>query len=154
MAAHTHISHWRLQDTTYHYRCPRCREWLACDWSSRQEPRLCGGCGLRHVATSPLFDPKAWVETREPPYEMVRAAFLMHGRIVDGTHVCTTPGCRREAAVLDHHVAFDDFATPEENPGKTCVENLYPVCPECDRSQASRRNEWIRSSSMRLVIEK
>jgi hypothetical protein len=101
-----------------------------------------------------MFDPKAWVETREPPYEMVRAAFVQHGRVEGGMHLCTTPGCDREATVLDHRVTFNDQVSAEDNPGKTCVENLYPVCPECDRGATRRRGEWIRSSNMRLVIEK
>jgi len=136
MAVQTHISHWRLQDTTYHYRCPRCREWLTCAWSKRPEPRSCRVCELHHVATSPMFDPSAWVETREPPYEMARAAFVLHAHVVDGVRTCTAPGCEREAHVLAHHI-------PIESGGRTCVDNLFPVCTEHDRT-----------SGLRLLVEK
>src|SRR4051812_33423649 len=132
MAAHTHISHWRLPDTTYHYRCPNCRRWLTCKWSEHADPRKCPGddCKRTHVAPSPAFDTSAWVETRDAPYEMARAAFLLHGRVECGRHVCTAEGCTSEATVLDHRVPFDANVPAEKNPGKTCVENLYPTCSE------------------------
>jgi len=49
--------------------------------------------------------------------------------------VCTHEGCTREATVLDHRVPFDAHVRASENPGKTCVENLYPTCSEHDRSK-------------------
>lgn len=156
MAVHTHISHWRLQDTTYHYRCPGCREWLRCAWSERLEPRPCPRevCKLRHIATSPMFDPKAWVETRDAPYEMARAAFLLHGRVVGGKHVCTVPGCDREATLLDHRVPFVACLRAEDNPGKTSVENLFPMCSECDRSKGEEGyEEWVTSPDLRVLNE-
>lgn len=156
MAVYTHISHWRLQDTTYHYRCPGCRRWLDCAWSARQDPRICPyeSCALRHVATAPMFDPLAWVEMRDAPYEMARAAFLLHGRVVNGRHMCSVPHCEREATVLDHRVPFDPRAQPEDNPGKTCVENLYPMCSECDRSKdEDGYEEWSTSPDLRVLNE-
>jgi len=154
MAAHTHISHWRMADTTYHYRCPACRRWLTCAWSAHSDPRKCphSDCKRFHVAPAPAFDVSAWVETRDAPYEMARAAFLLHGRVVDGRHMCTAPDCDREATVLDHRVSFDDSGPADENPGKTCVENLYPMCSECDRSKGDEGyEEWVTSPDLRVL---
>jgi 5-methylcytosine-specific restriction endonuclease McrA len=109
---------------------------------------------MRHVPPSPMFDTQAWVETRDAPYEMTRAAFLLHGRVVFGKHMCTVPGCTREATLLDHRVAFDGSATPEDNPGKTSVENLYPMCPECDHGKGDGDYEaWVTSPNLRALGE-
>ena len=109
---------------------------------------------MRHVATSPMFDPKAWVETRDAPYEMARAAFLLHGRVAGGRHMCTVPECDREATVLDHRVPFDTHVEAEDNSGKTCVENLFPMCSECDRSKgAEGYEEWVTSPDLRVLNE-
>ncbi len=99
------------------------------------DPRECPSCTRTHVAPSPAFDATAWVETRDAPYEMARAAFLLHGRVRGGRHMCTTEGCTREATVLDHRVPFDARAGASQNKGKTSVENLYPACSEHDRSK-------------------
>lgn len=154
MAAQTHISHWRLPDTTYHYRCPNCQRWLTCAWSAHSDPKRCPNdeCTRLHVPPSPAFDATAWVETREAPYEMARAAFLLHGRVRGGRHMCTFEGCTREATVLDHRVPFESSADPTKNAGKTCVENLYPTCSEHDRSKDEEGyGEWTTSPDLRVL---
>ena len=107
-----------------------------------------------HVPPSPAFDATAWVETRDAPNEMARAAFLLHGRVRGGRHVCTAEGCTREATVLDHRVPFDGHSDPAANPGKTCVENLYPTCSEHDRSKDEEGyEEWTTSPDLRVLNE-
>jgi len=101
-------------------------------------------CNRMHVPPSPAFDATAWVETREAPYEMARAAFLLHGRVRGGRHMCTFEGCTREATVLDHRVPFGE--------GKTCVENLFPTCSEHDRSKDEEGyGEWTTSPDLRVL---
>jgi hypothetical protein len=144
-AQQTHVSHWRLPDTTYHYRCPNCQRWLGCAWSLHLDPRRCSNCERTHVAPSPAFDATAWVETRDAPYEMARAAFLLHGRVRGGRHMCTAEGCTREATVLEHRVPFDEG-------GKTSAENLLPTCSEHDRGRDDEGyGEWTTSPDLRVL---
>ena len=68
--------------------------------------------------------------------------------------MCTAEGCTREATVLDHRVPFEANVPASDNPGKTCVENLYPTCSEHDRSKDDDGyGEWTTSTDLRVLNE-
>ena len=129
----------------YHYRCPQCRRWLSSDWQDRKQPRRCPHSDCQSVvgAPTPDADPAAWVDSHAVPDEMAKAACSVNGRRdATAAHLCSVPGCRRLAAELDHRVPFDWDAEPTSNRGKTCVENLFPICRECNASKAEHDYGW------------
>ena len=70
------------------------------------------------------------------------AYFVNRRRDATTAHLCSVPGCRRIAKELDHRVPFDAEAEPSANPGKTSVENLFPICRECNASKGDRNYAW------------
>ncbi len=130
----------------YHYRCPKCGRSVSTAWAQRFIEKRCPheDCGVVFAAPMPADDHEAWVDDYEAPYEMVCAALTHNGRCIDGVVVCSTPGCNREASMVSHRAAYDWTAKPAENPGKTCVDNLVPVCAECKLSASSNLHlRWL-----------
>jgi hypothetical protein len=66
--------------------------------------------------------------------------------------MCTADGCTSEATVLDHRVPFDATVSAAANPGKTCVENLFPTCSLHDQSKTEDGyEEWVTSPDLRVL---
>lgn len=68
-----------------------------------------------------------------------------------GNGLCTVEGCPKKADSLDHRIPYDADAKPSENPGKTCVRNLHPMCQE---HNSSKGNQEYESWSLQLKFAK
>jgi hypothetical protein len=145
MAISSLLYQWQAT-TQYHYRCPRCGRSVSTAWAQRLIEKRCPhtDCGAMFSAPMPGEDSEAWVDDYDAPYEMACAVFTFNGRCANGVCVCSTPGCGREATMVAHDVPYDWTAIPAENPGKTCVANLVPVCAECKLSASSNLHlRWL-----------
>src|SRR5438105_2748013 len=97
------------------YGCPKCGQILYADWASRKRLWICAFCRAPSYPPDPSEDHAAFVDSREPPQEVVDLVLELRGI------GCTVPGCRQRAEVLDHRIAF-------ARGGRTSIENLYPMC--------------------------
>lgn len=128
----------------YHYRCPQCRRWLSSEWDERHRAMRCphSDCQLLFSAPSPEKDQSAWVDSHEIPLEMASAARVVNRREGVRADLCSVPGCCRTATEIDHRIPYHWEAEASTNPGKTCVENLFPICHECNVSKGDRNYAW------------
>ena len=56
---------------------------------------------------------------------------------------CYIPWCKNKIDVFNFHVGHN---IPECKGGKTCLENLKPICSRCNSSMGSQYtiNEWMK----------
>ena len=149
MAISSLLHQWQ-ETIQYHYRCPKCRHWVSSAWAQRFIAKRCPhlGCDASFAAPMPSDDAFAWVDDYEAPYEMVCAAFILNGVCDGGSCICSMPGCPREATMVAHRTPYDWTVPAAENPGKTCPENLVPVCAECKLSASSNVHlRWLAHAS-------
>jgi hypothetical protein len=117
----------------WHYACPECHQPTHVRWDKIEMMTRCIECGFEHYPPTPHEDHYAWIDSQDWPPEMRETVVSMRGTI------CTVPGCYREATTLAHRV-------PYLKDGRTCVDNLVPICAEhaADRGDQDW-DEWLAS---------
>jgi len=120
----------------YHFKCPACGSERQREWEKRDKKLKCPSCDQMSAAPKPDQQPEAWVDQHDPPEEMRDAAMKING-FPDGR--CTVPGCTEKADCLDHRVAYRDGEG-----GRTCVDNLFPMCTSHNSSKGDQDYEnWL-----------
>jgi 5-methylcytosine-specific restriction endonuclease McrA len=115
----------------WNYICPYCNEWRYVDWEKREGRFKCEKMNKTYVPPTPSDQEQAYVDTHEWPELMEEVVVGAKGL------ACTVPGCEAHYETLDHRIPFS-------RDGRTCVENLFPMCNEHNQSKGDKNYEvWL-----------
>lgn len=109
----------------WNYVCPICSEWRQIDWEVRSKLHTCHKHKKSYYPPGPADQNHAFVDTHNWPVEMENEVVRVKG------NKCTTPNCNKNAETLDHRDAY-------ANGGKTSVDNLFPMCEDCNQSKGDK----------------
>lgn len=114
----------------WNYKCPICGEWCYCDWDERETNVTCSKKTVYTIPT-PAQQHNAYVDTHNWPAEMEGVVVTLKG------NKCTAPDCDNYYQTLDHRI-------PYSKNGKTSIDNLFPMCNECNQSKSDKNYyEWL-----------
>ena len=92
------------------------------------------------VPASGIPDSNTKYKKQKIPAAMREAVWITRcGRVFE--HKCLTSWCLNKITVFDFQSGHN---IPESKGGKTCVDNLYPLCARCNLSMGDRHtfDEW------------
>jgi len=115
----------------WYYKCPKCGVWRGIRWNKIDEVRECHNTKQNYYPPTPALQHDAYVDTHNWPKEMENEVVRLRG------NKCTVPGCTKNAQTLDHRLAW-------AKGGKTCVDNLFPMCNEHNQAKGDTDyNIWL-----------
>jgi 5-methylcytosine-specific restriction endonuclease McrA len=115
----------------WNYKCPICGQWRNCDWNERNNIKNCHIYKKDYNVPTPAQQNDAYVDTHNWPVEMEDVVIASKGS------KCSAPDCVKDYETLDHRI-------PYSNGGRTSVDNLFPMCNECNQSKGDKNFlQWI-----------
>jgi 5-methylcytosine-specific restriction endonuclease McrA len=109
----------------WNYKCPICGQWRSCNWEDRNNGKECHQYQRNYDVPTPAYQIDAFVDTHNWPVDMENAVVNLKG------NKCTAPSCNKDYETLDHRI-------PYSNGGKTNVDNLFPMCNDCNQSKGDK----------------
>jgi len=121
----------------YHYRCPKCNEWVSIDWEDREKLFKCHNNKGTYKPHTPKEQPDSYVNQHNWPKEMEDSVYKDKGT------KCTVPGCTKKADTLDHRIPW------KKSEKGTSYENLFPMCGDHNSSKGDKDyKEWLKENKL------
>lgn len=115
----------------WYFNCPLCKAGLSISWESNGKESNCPKCKNKIKIPTPGDQYSAYVDQHDWPEDMATIVYSIKG------NTCIIQGCNDKNITLDHIVPWD-------NSGRTCVNNLQPMCQSHNSSKGVQEfNRWL-----------